>query len=323
MGLFLEIIIKLLPIYIYAGAGFILGRKFKINKNTIANILVFFILPFIAFHGVFTINLDYSVLSLPFLFFFIASFITLIFYFVGKFAWGEDSNTKNLLAFASSLGNFGYFAVPAAGALFGGQAENIVIIAGFGFVLYYSTVGYFVTALGNFTIKDSIKKTLSLPTIYFFVLGLILNAGFDLYNNLPTMWGIDFRAIYDSMAKDLRGTYALIGMMFLGFSIAELKHFKIDWKFVSLTFLAQFLVWPIVTLALLTINKNYLHFYTDQTTINVIFLLSLIPIGVNLVAFATQLKIQPEKATITILLSTIFAIFYVPLGITLFLLLFH
>ena len=51
----------------------------------------------------------------------------------------------------------------------------------------------------------------------------------------------------------------------------------------------------------------------------IMFLLSLSPLAANTVSFATILKVQPQKAAIAVLLSTIFALIYIPLMVSIFL----
>lgn len=309
-GLFVEFLVKLFPIYLWVLFGFILGRMLKIKKEAIADILVFLILPLITFHGSFTTPLTAQALSLPVFFFLLCSFITLLFLWIGKIMWKD--NTGNLLAFASGYGNYGYFALPAAIVLFGNDAESPVIMAGIGFILYSCTIGYFVTALGNFSIRQSLKKTLVLPSVYAFAIGLTLNV---LNFRFGSCLNMDLNALYLNAARDVRGVYTVIGMMLVGIAIAEIKTFTIDWKFIGMASLAQFVVWPVVIGAYILLDSNFLNFY-PVLLLKIIFLLSLIPVGANLIAYSTQLGVQPEKAAVTILMTTLFAMFYIPFMIS-------
>jgi predicted permease len=123
--------------------------------------------------------------------------------------------------------------------------------------------------------------------------------------------------MYMDYARDMRGCLSVLGMMVLGAAIAEIKNYKHDWLFVAMAFIAQFILWPIIIVIIIMIDKNYFHFYTTLYYQS-FFLLSLIPIGINLIAYASQLKVQPEKAAFTTLLSTIFAMVHIPVMIALF-----
>jgi predicted permease len=312
MQLFFSFLVKILPLFLYVVVGFVLGRTLNVKKSDVATILIFFFLPFITFHGMYTIEPTWQALSLPLLFFIFCSLIAFLFLAIGKLFWKD--NTPHLLAFASSYGNYAYFAIPAAIVLFGKEVENVIILAAVGFILFSSTVGYFIAALGNFTIKDSLMKTLKLPSIYTALCGYVLNV---LGLKLGTFAGIDFQSIYNDVSRDMRGGLAVVGMMLLGLAIAEIKQFKADWKFIFWSSFAQFVVWPAVMIGFIILDRNVLHFY-NAIYYQGLFLLSLIPIGINLIAYATQLDVQPEKAAFTILLNTAFAMVYIPLMITLF-----
>lgn len=312
MDLFITFFIKIFPLFMYVGMGWLMGKLLKVKKKDLADILVFLVLPLITFHGAFTLKISAQALSLPFLFFLLCSAITLFFLYLGKRLWRD--NTGNLLAFASSYGNYGYFALPAAIALFGSEAEPIIIVAGLGFTIYSCTVGYFVTALGNFSVRQSFIKTVSLPSVYAFIIGFSLNY----YGvRLGTFRNLDLNNLYLDIARDIRGGYSFFGMMLLGIAIAEIRRFIVDWKFLGMAMLAQFVVWPVVVLGIIMADKALLGFYPELIR-KLIYLLSLIPIGINLVAYATQLDVQPDKAAVTILITTLFAMVYVPLMISLF-----
>jgi malate permease and related proteins len=312
MHLFTEFLVKLFPLYLCMLFGFLMGRWLKVQKQDIANILVFLLLPVITFHGAFTMDVNSRTLSLPVFFFIACSLITFLFLWVGRKLWKD--NTGNLLGFASGYGNYGYFALPAAIVLFGKEAESIVIIAGVGYTLYTSTVGYFVTARGNFSVKESLHKTLLLPSIYTLIIGLLLNISGI---RTGTVWGIDFTQVYTEFMRDMRGAYSAFGMMLAGIAIAGIRDLKVDWKFTSMAGLAHFIVWPAMIAGFILLDASLLHFY-PVLILKIMFLFSLIPVGVNLIAYASQLDVQPEKAAITILVTTVFGMVYIPFMITLF-----
>ncbi len=317
MELFSGLLVKLLPLYLYMLFGYIIGKALNVKKGDIANLLVFLLLPIITFHGAYTTPVSVQTMSLPLFFFVLCTLITILFLWIGKKLWKD--NTGNLLSFAAGYGNYGYFALPASIVLFGKEAESLVIIAGVGYTLYTSTVGYFVTALGNFSARTSIWKTLMLPSIYTLILGLIFNIGGW---KLTTGSGIDFLQVYTDFMRDMRGTYSALGMMLVGIAIAEVKHFKVDWKFTAVASLAHFVIWPLVMISYIFIDVSFLHFY-PVLILKILFLFSLIPVGVNLIAYATQLGVQPEKGAITILVTTVFGMLYIPLMMSLFLAFFN
>ncbi len=44
--------------------------------------------------------------------------------------------------------------------------------------------------------------------------------------------------------------------------------------------------------------------------------MSIVPLAANTVAIATELKTYPEKASVAVLMSTLFALFFIPLVVS-------
>ena len=310
--LILELSVKLIPIYLYAVLGFIIGKIIRFPKDKVADLLVYFIVPVVVFHGAYTIELSARVLLLPLIMLVLCTLIAFIFLITGRKIYKD--NTPNLLGFCSAYGNFGYFAVPASIILFGPEAESLAIVAGLGFNIFLSTIGYYMTALGNFSIKESLIKTLKLPILYAILLGFALN-----YFNcrLTVFNGVDTNAVYLGAIRDIRGIFTVFGMMLLGLAIAELKELQIDWKFVLLSMVSHFVLWPLLVSGLIIADRQIFHLF-PVIVHRIMFLMSVVPLGVNGIAVATQLDVQPQKAAVAILISTIFGMIYIPVILTIF-----
>lgn len=91
INFFVEFLVKLFPIYLWVLFGFLLGKLLKVKNNDVANILVFLILPFITIHGSFATPVTFQALSLPIFFFILCTFITLIFLWIGKLMWRDNT----------------------------------------------------------------------------------------------------------------------------------------------------------------------------------------------------------------------------------------
>jgi malate permease and related proteins len=305
MNIFLNLLEKILPLYLIIFLGYIAGKFLKVQKESIASLLIYILVPIIIFHGIVTTKLSVNVLSLPFVFCFICCFICLLFYRIGKLFW-QDS-TKNILAFASGGGNIGYFGLPVAVNIMGEKVVGIVALLVLGYVLYESTVGFFITARGHHTVRESIFKLIKLPAVYAFLFGILINIS-----------GMKFGQTYFDTITLLRGAYTILGMMLIGIGLSNIKGFSVDIKFVSISFIAKFLVWPLLVGFLIFFDNMYFHLYSPDIH-KALTIISVVPIAANVVAFATILKTQPEKASITVLLSTVFALFYVPFIVAVFL----
>lgn len=298
MSIFSILVVKLIPLYISILLGYLAGKWLDASRDTIAKIIFFIIAPIVIFSGIVNTHIDLSILSLPLFTFAIASIISIAFYKMGKIFWSDS--TRNILAFTAGNGNTGFFGLSVALALFSKQAEGIYIMCLLGITLFENTLGFYLTAKVQNSAEECLKKVLRLPSIYAFLAALFVNqSGFQ----MPDMM-VHF-------IDDIRGTYTILGMMIIGLGLASLKSFKLDFKFISLAFLAKFLVWPIIILSLLYLDDTYFGFY-DNAMHQALILISIVPLAVNTVVIATILNIHPDKAASAVLISTLFALFYVP-----------
>lgn len=305
MDIFLTLLTKIVPLYLIIVLGFLAAKYLKAQKETLASILIYTITPVIVFHGVVTSPIGISILVLPLVYFVIGITLCLSFYKLGKIVFRD--NTRNILAFTAGTGNIGYFGLPVAVAVFGERAVPIVALMILGGIFYEASLGFFITARGHHTVTESINKVLKLPALYAFLLGLVLN-----FLQIP------LNQIYFDTVLLFRGAYTVLGMMIIGMALTEIRALNIDWKFLSLSFLAKFLLWPVLMILFIFLDRSFLHALSREIY-PVMILLSISPLAANTVSYASLLKVQPQKAALAVLLSTLFALFYIPLIAGLFL----
>ena len=302
--IFITLLNKIIPLYMNIALGFIAGKALDTNRESIARIMFFLINPIIIFNGVMNVNLDWSVLSLPILTFTISSVLCLTFFRATENIWTDSS--RNLMSFSAGSGNTGYFGLPIALLLFNAEGEGIYILALLGITLYENSVGYYVLAHGTTTRIECLKKIIKLPAIYAFLGALFLNT-----------CGIDMPVVLVEFTNHIKGTYTVLGMMIVGLGLAGLSHFKVDLTFIGLSFFAKFIVWPVIMLLITALDSWIFGIYSPMTH-KALILLSIVPLAVNTVIVATLMKSQPEKAATAVLLSTLFALVYVPLMVAWF-----
>ena len=303
-SLFAVLIVKIIPLYLNIALGFIAAKTLDVHRDTIAKIMFFLINPLIVFNGVLSVHLSASVLSLPLLTFCVSSGLSFLFYWLGGFLW-KDS-TRNLLAFSSGTGNTGYFGIPLAIILFPDEGESDYILAILGMTLYENTFGYYWMSKGTSDSTHWLVKLVRLPALYAFFSGLILNA-----------LGMPIPTIFADFMIHIKGAFTVLGMMVIGLGLASFHQLKFDTVFIGLAFFAKFFIWPALMLLLIAIDKAFLHIYTDNIH-GSLLLLSMVPLAVNMAIFASLLKAQPEKASTAIFLSTLLALIYIPLMVTIF-----
>lgn len=298
MVIFLTLFLKIIPLYCIILLGYIAGRRLHVKKESIAPLLIYIIAPVVIFTGVAKADISAGTVSLPLFFFTVASILCLLAYSVASFMW--SGSEKNILAFSAGAGNVGYFGLPVAVALFGESIIPLVVLSIFGIILYENTLGFYITAKGNFSSRESTGKVLRLPAVYAFFLGLAVN-----------MSGTHPGQAFTDIALYFQGAYTVLGMMLVGLGIASAGKLTIDVSFTVFSFIVKFLLWPLMVVVFIGIDAYVFHIYTDPMY-KVMILLSAVPLGANVVAYATELETHPEKAATAVLLSTLVALIYIP-----------
>lgn len=304
MELFLNFIAKLIPIYALIGAGFIIGRKLSVKKEAVSSLLIYLVAPVVIFNSVYTTKLTKETLLLPVIFFCLCSGIALTSYFLNSRV--KPKKMRGMLAFAAGSGNTGYFGLPVALALFGEEVIGLVVLCIFGYLVYETTVGFVLIAKGEHGIKESLHKLLRLPVLYAFVAAVIIQ-----------QLNIKLGSVYADFIPNFRGAYVLLGSLLVGLALSELTKAHLDFRVIVRSFVPKFIVWPIVVIALISIDRQYTHLFINANGVyQVAFLMAIVPIAANTVAYASFLKAEPERAALIVFTSTIFAIVYIPMMVS-------
>lgn len=267
--------------------------------------MLYIVTPSVVFSGVMTAPLSAEVILLPVLVFVLCSVIGIGHLWLAK-RWITDGSAS-IIPLSVGTGNTGYFGVPVALLLFGEQGLAIYIVCMLGTVVYESTVGFYLAARGRYELKDALRRVVKLPSIYAFALGVCLNLS-----------GVSIPLVIEPLFDNLRGAYSIFGMMIIGMGIVSFRGLGGNWRFTGLAFLGKFVVWPLVALVFWWIDSQVLGLY-DLAVHQAIFLLSITPIAANTVVMATLLDASPKQAAGTTLLSTLFALIYIPVMVAVFL----
>lgn len=306
MHLCLPFFMKVVPLYMNILLGYIAGKAFDANRETVSKLMLYIFVPLIILNGVSNTQLNVNILSLPLIIFGICTGLCFLFYWMSGFLW-QDS-TKNLVAFSAGTGNTGYFGLPLALLLFDDQGEGIYIIAILGVTIYENSLGFYMIARGKHSTQACLAKLLKLPAIYALAGGLFLN-----------FFQIPLPDFFTEFMKHIKGAYTVLGMMVIGLGIASLTRFKLDFNFIGMTFLAKFIAWPLLIALTITLD-TYVFGFFDNAIYQALTLLSFVPLAANMVILASLLDVHPEKASAAVLVSTVLAIIYIPLMVSCFLL---
>lgn len=303
MAAALALLLKLLPLYITVGLGWLAGRFLQASGSHIAGIMLYIVTPSVVFSGVMNAPLSASVILLPFVVFCFCTVIGLTHLVVAR-GWLNNASA-NIIPLSVGTGNTGYFGIPVALLLFGEQGLSIYIVCMLGTTLYENSVGFYLAARGRYGVRDCLLKVARLPAIYAFCLAVVLNLA-----------DIAIPSVLVPLFDNLRGAYSILGMMIIGMSILSFRGLAGDLRFTALAFFGKFVSWPLLALAFWWGDSQWLQIY-DLAVYQAIFLISITPIAANTVVIATLLHTEPRQAAGTALLSTVFALVYIPLMVSL------
>ena len=298
MEVFTTLFINLIPLYALIGLGWIAGRYFDVDRQSLGSLGIYIFMPVVAFGFVAKIELQPIYILLPVIIFALFSGLTLLFYQLTQKIY--DDHRANLLAMCAAAGNTGYFGLPIVLLLFDPQWVGVYIFAMMGVAVYEATVMYYVANRGRFSVRQSLIKLLKFPSIYAIIAGLVVN-----------MMHWELSTLFNTYWDYFKGAYVLIGMMIIGASLAKAKKLVIGPRFLSFTFFGKFIVWPAMAYSLILFDQGVTGWFEPEIH-KMIFLMAIVPPAANIAAFAAQLDMSPEKAATTVLIGTLVALFYIP-----------
>ena len=304
--IFNELLNKIYPLYILITIGFILGKFVTIDRQTIARILFYVVVPIVFFDIAMNAELKPEYLLLPFIFFCISSILCLSFLKISSYIW-KTGPRANVIGFSAGTGNTGYFGLPVAAALFDDEIVALYMLMNIGMSIYDYSVGAYVIARGKSTPKDAFIDIAKLPVIYAFMLGIILNSVFQ----------IELSATLNDFAHNMRGCFVTLGMLIIGVGLAAAQTYKINIKFLSIMLGAKFIATPLTIMALIELDRYVLHLFNDDIY-EAMLLISFAPPAVNTAIFATMHNSHPEEVATGVLIGTLLALLYIPMAVSLF-----
>ncbi|WP_419768094.1 AEC family transporter [Arcobacter sp.] len=303
MSLFFLILLKVFPIYINVILGYLSTKYLHVKRESIAALLIYILGPIVVFSATLSVKINFAVAFLPIFLYIFCSVLAFGSLYLFKNSWSDP--TGNILAFSAGTGNTGYFGIPLAIIFFPPALADIYIFTVLTSLLYESTTGFYVTAKGNFTVSQALKKMSKLPILYAFILGIILN-----------LVGFEIPQAISSYTAQFKGAYGILGMMMLGMGLIGLKNSddNFDVKFISIAFFMKFIFWPLSIVGFIYLDKTFFMFLNEDLY-KVLFLFAIVPLAGNTVTLAVLLNAKPEKASLAVFLSTVVSVIAIPLYI--------
>lgn len=291
--------LKIIPLYGFMGLGYVFGKMRPLTAEPLATLQIYFITPLLLLGLMADMQFQRNYLLLPLISYLVCIIVGFITLWAGRRFWCDG--TANIFAYACGGANTGYFGLPVALAVMSPELVAVFMLASLGFMFFEFTFGYFFVASGKHSMRDSLKKLVRLPPLYAVVIGIGLSAA-----------DIHVPALLHDTSRDLRGCYIVIGAMLIGMGLARLDKMHFDLKLALFVSVMKFGLWPMIALGLIAYDISFFHYFT--VSIHKIFLLlAVMPIPVNALIYSLQLDIHPAKASTMVFVSTVAALFYVPL----------
>lgn len=298
MELVTLIIANIIPLYILVGLGFIAGKWFDVNLHSMAIIAIYFLTPIVNFGAMAKMDFAPEYVMLPCIVFIVSTTIGTFAYKSAQALW-KDSHA-NLIGMGSVNGNSMYFGLPVILSLLGPEWVGVYALMNLGGFLNEIGLGYFFGARSQASVKGALIKVFKLPVIPAIILGLIYNfAGFELPQSFLNYWNYSI------------GAWVFIGMMLIGVALSKQPRLEIDIKLLANFIATKFILWPIMAISIVLADLHIFKIFSPEIH-QMGLVLSAIPLAGNLVAYASTLKLHPEKAAACVLLTTIIAFFTVP-----------
>ena len=298
LPIFNAILVKMVPLYAVMALGFLYGRLRPNAVEPLSFLLIYILSPIVIGGNIANMDFQRAYLLLPFLILGVGCLTMFLSYQSLRHIFRD--NTANIFGYSCAASNWGYIGLPVAAMIFQPNMLGVFMMAGIGFSLLENTLGYYLIARGNFTMRDSLRKLVRLPTIYAAIIAIIFNAQ---GHHLP-----DFT---QDILRDCRGSMIVIGSLLIGIGLSRLGQFVIDWRLIASVFSLKFLVWPALALGFIELDRAALHLFTADIH-KILILMSILPLPANTIPLAIQLNVQPDKASTLVFLTTLFALAYVP-----------
>ncbi len=298
VDVFFKLIASALSILI----GFLAGRISKISRQEVSNLVFYYISPIVFCSTPILNGFSLSTLMMPLTMFCIATLMCLIcYFFLGRLFFSDFR--LNITAISAGDSNCSYFLLPVVISTFDSKVVGMFMIGVIGLGIYESSVGFYICAMNNQTSKQAIIRVLRLPTLSAFTLGI-----------LASSVGVKLPSCLVDFIYNMRSAFTLIGMMVIGLSMASIKNFKFDFKFILFSIVTKFILHPLVILSYIYIDRNFIHSVSNEAY-TALFLMSLGPMSANILIISSILNLDTEKVGTAVLVSTTIALFYVPFAI--------
>lgn len=298
MNILLSILIEnILPVFVAAGLGFFLDRKFDLDAKTISRIAFYVLAPCLIFTSLTRSSVSGEEFGRIILFEVLLTIILLaVTWSVARLAHltRQQESAFLLSVLFVNAGNYGLSVNLLA---FGREALARAIIFFVGSTVLINTLGIFLASRGQANLKTALLNVFKVPMVYAVILAFVARA-------LP--WSVTETSWFRGL--DTVGRAAVpVMLLLLGIQLGR-NSLGRDWKRISAATLLRLVLSPLLSLALAALTG------LTGNTRRACVLEASMPTAVTSVILALEFDVQPEFVTGVIFLSTLLS----PLSLTLF-----
>lgn len=290
---------KIISLLFFVLLGFIAGKYFDICQKSIGILIVYILTPIFSFGVMINNDIPYKLLGIIPIISIICLIIGIAGFYIGK-SFFKDSRA-NLMSLTLSVPNSGYFGVPVVIILFGNQylVHQILVAVGTGISVY--TYGFYIMNRTSFSMKTCLVKVSRIPVLHATFLGFALQK-----------MGVVVPEFFLPSFELTKGAYSVLGLMMIGIGIGKVGKISLDLKLISLCFFGKFIVYPLLTILVIALDKYTLNLM-DEGLIKIFLLFSIMPLGINTINFAAITQKNEGEAATLVLLSSLISSIIIPI----------
>lgn len=292
----------MLPFVALIALGYLAAKKFKVDRQSIATLMLYFFEPVVMFVSVATMNYSPTYLWLPVLVFTIGCLVALLTRWLLFRAQPSYAGENAILITASCMPNGAYFGIPVVVMVLGADLLGPYMLSLLGLYFFAYTIGFYVLQRQAFSWQASLTKTVQLPILWAGVAGLALNiSGQQLPPSVVEFLG------------NFRGGLIVMGMMMVGLALAAQPGWRLHTGFLWRALVNRWVLWLLIVGAFIYADANWLHWFNDNAIYKVLLIYTCLPMGAALTTLASANGVAPEKVAMAVLVSTLVAIVLIPL----------
>ncbi|WP_373182252.1 AEC family transporter [Halomonas campaniensis] len=286
----------------YVALGWLAARRLAVDPRPVATLLIYLIAPLTFFRALTLGGPTPGYLLLTLASFLTASLLALGVHRLTRHRFAAQESA--LLAFSAGTGNTGYFGLPVALVLLPPEGVTLYLFCVLGITLYEFTVGFYLSARGQFSVGESLAKIVRLPLVYAFLAALLVS-GLGIAVPEAAMEGL---AVFPA-------TYTLLGMMIIGMTLGRVSLREVDGRFIGACVAIRYGLWPLLALGAVLALQALAPLSPELAM--AILLLGVVPMAANVVVVAMELGIAPAKGALAVLVTTLAAPLLIPFYLTL------